>query len=292
MQEKPLHSIELGLSSEKLLQAGADFLEHFEVDIDPRENPRQFLEALRQFDPRYEGDRDLVRYELEQDQREWPQDTKDIIMQTAARMEMVAFDEEGAPVNIENPLIGHYDVVVVLGGARQANLDRARYAITCLDKERASFMHLVVAGSHRALKDDEQNNAANYAPGAQTEFDLCVGAAKAVAEENPGLVASVMRVEGSKGVGTPDIIDSVLSAMRGSGSLPSENATAAAITTQIYRASTELDIARVAKKYGIEQTFAAGTLSDPEIIAKRTPATYLSEIVRTLKAATLAYEEE
>ena len=101
-----------------------------------------------------------------------------------------------------------------------------------------------------------------------------------------------MRVEGSKGVGTPDIIDSVLSAMRGSGSLPSENATAAAITTQIYRASTELDIARVAKKYGIEQTFAAGTLSDPEIIAKRTPATYLSEIVRTLKAATLAYEEE
>jgi len=292
MQEKPLHSIELGLSSEKLLQAGADFLEHFEVDIDPRENPRQFLEALRQFDPRYEGDRDLVRYELEQDQREWPQDTKDIIMQTAARMEMVAFDEEGAPVNIENPLIGHYDVVVVLGGARQANLDRARYAITCLDKERASFRHLVVAGSDRALKDDEQNNAANYAPGAQTEFDLCVGAAKAVAEENPGLVASVMRVEGSKGVGTPDIIDSVLSAMRGSGSLPSENATAAAITTQIYRASTELDIARVAKKYGIEQTFAAGTLSDTEIIAKRTPATYLSEIVRTLKAATLAYEEE
>ncbi|MGH7156926.1 MAG: hypothetical protein ACREGG_02350 [Candidatus Saccharimonadales bacterium] len=292
MQEKPLHSAEIGLTSERVFDAGAEFLNHFEVTVDPHQNPKQFLEALKQFDPRYEGDRDLVRYELEQDQREWPEDIKDVIMRTAERMEMVAFDQEGQPTNLENSLIGHYDAVIVLGGARQANLDRARYAIECEKKEQASFRHLIIAGSDRELKPAEVEATANYAPGAVTEFDLCAGAARVVGQENPGLIVSLQRVEGTKGIGTPEVIEATIAKLREAGDLTSENASIAAITTQIYRASTELDLARVANRHGIEQTFAAGNPSDPELVAKRTPATYLSEIVRTLKAAAMAVQEE
>ena len=64
------------------------------------------------------------------------------------------------------------------------------------------------------------------------------------------------------------------------------------MTTQIYQESTALDLARVAKAFGAEYTLAAGNPSDPELVAKRTPATYLTEIIRTLKAAMLALEAE
>ncbi len=59
----------------------------------------------------------------------------------------------------------------------------------------------------------------------------------------------------------------------------------AAVTTQIYQASTERDLDRVAKQFGVTETFTAGNPSDPNVVAKRTPATYLSEVLRTLRAA-------
>jgi len=74
------------------------------------------------------------------------------------------------------------------------------------------------------------------------------------------------------------------------GWLP-EGSRVAAVTTQIYQAATSLDIARVGKKYGLE-TMAAGNPSDPKVVEARTPATYLSEVLRTLRAATLALKAE
>lgn len=261
-------------TGEELLQAGSEFLQHFGVEANPIENPEEFRAALQQLDPRYQGGRDLVRWQLEADQTEWDEPTKDVIMHTAESMRML---------EAETPLQGNYDAVIILGGARQSNLDRTRYAVDAIREGKATVKHLIVAGSSRELNEAEQENTANYAPGAKTEFDLCVGAAATAAKENPGLVASVQYVEDPK-AGTPAVIEKVLATLQANGSLP-EGASVAAVTTQIYQASTERDLDRVSKQFGVAETFTAGNPSDPNVVAKRTPATYLSEVLRTLRAA-------
>src|SRR5580700_8471737 len=87
------------LSPQETLQAGAEFLQHFGVEVNPLENPEQFTEALAQLDPRYQGGRNLVRFELEADQTEWPEDTKQVIMGAAEKMRML---------ETETPLVGDY----------------------------------------------------------------------------------------------------------------------------------------------------------------------------------------
>lgn len=261
-------------TGEQLLQAGSEFLQHFGVEVNPAESPEEFRAALQQLDPRYQGGRDLVRWQLEADQTEWDEPTKDVIMRTAESMSML---------EAETPLQGDFDAVIVLGGARQSNLDRTNYAVDAIKEGKANVKQLIVAGSSRELNEAEQENTANYAPGAKTEFDLCVGAAATAAKENPGLVASVMYVEDKK-AGTPAVIENVLATLQGNGTLP-EGAKVAAITTQIYQTSTERDLDRVAKQFGVAETFTAGNPSDPNVVAKRTPATYLSEVLRTLRAA-------
>src|SRR5579862_314002 len=116
----------------EVLESGRSLLDHFGVEADPMEQPQEFIKAIKQLDPRFQGERPLVRWQLEQDQTEWPKDTVDLINQTAVAMRMVEFDEEGKPISNETRLAGHYDVMIVLGGARQSNLDRARYAVDCV----------------------------------------------------------------------------------------------------------------------------------------------------------------
>lgn len=280
-------------SAYEVLEIGKPLLEHFGIAIDAVENPEEYLEAIQQINPRYKGERHLSRQDLEHDESEWPADTKDLIMKTAESLRMVAFDEEGKPVKIETPLLGHYDAVIVLGAARQANLDRARYAVECQKNPdyETTFSHLVVAGSGRRLNEAEQANTANYAPDAQDEFDLCAGAARVVAWENPGLIVGLSYTDKEK-AGTPDVIATVLEDLQKSEVVVYGDAKVAAITTQIYQVSTQMDLERVAKKFGITDTYVAGNPSDPELVARRTPATYLSEVVRTLKAAALLAESE
>jgi hypothetical protein len=276
-----LHQPERQLTPEQVFQAGAEFLQHFGVEVNPTEQPEEFKAALAQLDPRYQGGRELVRWQLEADQTEWPEDTKQTIMDAAEGMRMLV---------PETPLVGDYDVVISLGGARQSNLDRTRYAAEAASEGKANVGRLVVAGSRRKLNEQEQESVSNYAPGATTEADLLVGAANAVANEIPEVSPEVHVVEGER-VGTPEVVESVLQDMQEKGELP-EGAKVAAITTQIYQASTELDLARVAKKFGVSETFTAGNPSDPNVVAKRTPATYLSEVLRTLKAAAIAAQSE
>jgi hypothetical protein len=272
---------ETQLTSQEILQNGSELLEHFGVEVNPLEQPEQFLEAMAQLDPRYQGGRELVRWQLEADQTEWPEDTKQIIMRAAESMRMI---------EAETPLSGEFDAVIALGGARQANLDRTRYAIQAAKEGNANFKQLIVAGSSRKLNEAEQQNAANYAPGAETEYDLCVGAAKTVAQENPGVITSVLFVDAER-AGTPAVIESVLATLQANGSIH-EGSRIGAVTTQIYQASTEIDLARVAKQFSVSETYTAGNPSDPKIVEARTPATYLSEVIRTLKAAVNAAQAE
>lgn len=274
-------NMESQLTGEQILQAGRPFLEHFGVDVDPLEQPEAFRAALQQIDPRYQGGRDLVRFELEADQTQWDDETRDVIMGTAESMRLL---------EVETPLVGDHDVVIVLGGARQSNKDRTDYAVKAIKEGKATARRLVVAGSGRKLNEAEQLNTANYAPGAEIEYDLCAAAAAAAAKEAPGLITSQQYIADPK-AGTPAVIESVLAALQASRSLP-EGASVAAVTTQIYQTSTERDLARVAKRFGVAETFTAGNPSDPNIVAKRTPATYLSEVLRTLRAAVNDVEAE
>lgn len=274
----------------EVLASAKDLLGHFGVEEDPAEEPEQFVSAIKQLDPRYQGERIESRQALEKDERDWSPETVEVINRTAQALRMVVFDEEGRPGHIETPLVGHYDAVIALGGARRSNLDRTRYAVDCLKDPNTTFNHLIVAGSGRPLRDGEQETE-TYAPGAQDQFDLCVGAAKLVARENPGLTVSVSYTAKEK-AGTPDVLATVLADLQKSEIAQYGESSIAAITTQIYQVSTRMDLERVAKRFGITDVYVAGNPSDPELVAKRTPSTYLSEIIRTLKAAVMLIESE
>lgn len=297
MMSEQLRHQENQLTPEQVLNAGAEFLEHFGVELDPVNDYANFMEAMNQLNPRFSGERELVRYELEADQTEWSEDSKGVIMRAAEGMRML---------ESETPLTGDFDLVIALGGARQSNLDRTRYAAGAIANGEATASKVVVSGTDRELKEAEQDNTANYAPGAKTEFDLCAGAAKTVKEENPELNVTAQRVPSHHyltimfgEIGTPSVIEDALSSFktgldvvypRGKKDVL-RAARVGVVTTQIYQASTELDLARIAKRFGITETQTAGNPSDPKVIEARTPATYLSEVCRTLRAAASALKE-
>lgn len=263
------------LTAQQVVDDGGYFIEHFKIEADPTKDTPDFLAALEQLNPRFQGGRDLVRWELENDPTEWDEKTKGIVMDASKSYRML---------EKETPLVGFYDLAVILGGARQSNLDRARFAAQAVSNGNAVVLNMIVGGSNRELNESEQTNVANYALGAVDEYDLCAAAARSIGREYPGIVMSPLFVPEPK-AGTPRIIERAIEAHTVRGKLP-KNTGIAAVTTQIYQVSTGIDLSRVAKEKGVTvPTFTAGNPSDPEVMAKRTIATYLSENLRTLRAA-------
>jgi hypothetical protein len=66
----------------------------------------------------------------------------------------------------------HYDVVAILGGANMSCYHRVRYAL----EQEISCDMLVFLGCERPLQDPEKERTRGYAPHAQTEFNLGIGA--------------------------------------------------------------------------------------------------------------------
>lgn len=66
----------------------------------------------------------------------------------------------------------HPNSLVILGGANKAPLDRLRYGLEQVE----DFDRVAYLGSSRPVSDAEREKAAEYAPNAQTEFDLGSGA--------------------------------------------------------------------------------------------------------------------
>ena len=222
----------------------------------------------------------MVRYQLEQDQTQWPTQAVETIMVCARDMWML---------KTETPMVGDFDLVIILGGARQSNLDRARYAAQAHGGLTARIWgQLVIAGSSRKLNDDEQQNVTNYAAGAEDEFDLCAAAARIVARES-GIITSQFMVPDER-AGTPAVLEAVIKLVNAGRAYSSFPLRIAAVTTQIYQLATEIDLVRVVTQLGVNASImmASGCPSDPAVIAKRTTATYLSEVLRTLRAAALA----
>lgn len=265
-----------------IFEAGQPLLERFKIAVDPYVDPDAFIAATDSMNPSRKADGTYkVRFELEEDEHEWPKDVQEKI-HTAA--------EDMGLLHEQTPLIGKFDAVVVLGGARQSNLDRTRYAADAITAKQARVGHVIVAGTMRPLNDLEKENVANYAPGAETEFGLCVGAGLTVADEVPDLMPSFVKLHSQLG-GTPAVLDRVMSALS-SRELLTERSRIGAVVTQIYQPSTALDLTRIARRYGVSRTLAAGNPSDPNIVAKRTPATYLNEVIRTLHAAAFFTKED
>lgn len=241
------------------------------IDPNPILDPDGFIEALRQVGPRYKGERPLLRFQLKADKSQWSPDMIRDIMDAAMVMRML---------EPETPLESEFDAVIALGGARQSNLDRTRYAAKAIGDGNAKARLIMVAGSNRPLPKTEKASVANYAPEAMTEADLCLAAANLVSQEFTDVPILPFEVK-EENAGTPRILEAIFSVR----SWPRVGV----VTTQIYQLATELDAARIGKQFGV-QTKVAGTPSDPKVIEARTPATYLSEVLRTLRAATLAVQ--
>lgn len=85
------------------------------------------------------------------------------VFEAADKLGLVA---DGEPMN------KHPNSLVILGGANRAPLDRLRYGL----EKVASFDQIAYLGSSRKVTEVEREKAADYAPDAQTEFELGCGA--------------------------------------------------------------------------------------------------------------------
>ena len=167
-----------------------------------------------------------------------------------------------------------------MGAARMAPLDRLKYAAGAVESGAAKAKLLIAAGSERKVGDAERSATDTYAPGAVTEFDLGMGAASKVARESRLLVAPLL-VPGER-AGNIDVFNAVGDTLVSQGLL--ERALGA-VTTEIYRKATEMDMRFVARVMGIPRIAVAGNPSDQAIVDRRTPSTYLAEVVRTMRSA-------
>jgi hypothetical protein len=88
---------------------------------------------------------------------------------------IMAFTDELNMQGETNASQRRYGFIEVLGGAKQSNRLRVEHARKQMEADvHAPF--LLLLGSERRLKDAEIKDTANYAPGAQTEYDLLAGA--------------------------------------------------------------------------------------------------------------------
>jgi hypothetical protein len=265
------------LSANQVLLASSEILWGFGIATNPFEDPKAFVAATKEVNPLYIGGK-KPRQELVHDTTEWGS-MEDAIMRAADTMGM----KSG-----ETPLVGDFDALIILGANSNAIADRNRYAIDAIKNGSVTVRQVVFAGSSRKLTAKEIEDTSIYAPGAKTEYDLCVAEAKKFELELPDIEHSSEFIDDEK-ASAISCLERTLSTLRTEEKLP-YGASIATVTTQIYRASTVLDLNLVARKFGLLKTHVAGNPSIPEKISERTPATYLSEIMRALRAATNEFE--
>jgi len=256
------------------------FLHEIGIEVDPIRELEDFKKACEQANPRYQGGRDLVRFQLEQDTSTWPAGVRYATMNFALRLGMTSG---------ETPLNGEWDLIIALGGARRSPLHRACYAAQAIAESRAGAGILAVAGSTRLLNDIEKSQVQDFAPNAETEYDLCVGAMNQVKKRYPKLTVAAICKDDPKS-GNDGVIDQTIDALSHELAIH-KPLRVASVTTRIYVIGMELDMARAAKRHGWRGYAAAGHSSDPEMVFNRTISTYLSECLTTLRKAAIAAAE-
>ena len=89
------HSQEVRLTAEQVVQQSEHLLRYFGIEtnpesqqalekpvavFNPRKQPKELQDHIKQLNPRFTGERHYLRYELEQDDTQWPEDTRSAIM--------------------------------------------------------------------------------------------------------------------------------------------------------------------------------------------------------------------
>ena len=278
------HEFEGGqeLGPDQILQAGTPVIEFFGIEADPVADSENFVAAINQLDPRFQGERPLVRYELEQDTRTWPEGAETAIMQAAEGMGML---------REETPLVGEFDVIAALGGARMAPYDRVWFMTDAIYSGQVSGRvegqrpKLVAIGSTREVKPDEAKAAEQYAEEPKIEYHLMRSAVDKIESITDAKIEPMLTAKAK--ANTEDSVRQII----GKFKKDSPDFRLGLVTTQIYQAFTQCDAERVARDYEGVTVQVGGNPSDPEIVAKRTPSTYLSEVIRTLRAASQALRQ-
>jgi len=259
------------------------FLKAVGIDINPFKEPEQFKQACHDTNTRFNGGQDLVRYQLAsvEDRRDWDEDVVLATMNLAGKLGM----RHG-----ESPLTGKFDLIIASGGARLAAMNRACYAVQAILDNRATTSLIVLAGSTRAIRDDERPSLCNFAPDAKTEFDLYVEAEKRISDRHPDIPLLLVRKDNPK-AGNDDIIDEVMDAYN-KRHPNNRQISVAMVTTRIYTIGLELDMARAAKRHEWRRFLAAGHPSEPIMLFERVISTYFSECLTTLRKAAMAAAED
>jgi len=256
------------------------FLRELGIEADPTQEMDDFLLACEQANPRYQGGVDRVRFQLEEDDSTWPEGIKQVTLNMAGALGMLRG---------ETPLRKVHDLIIALGGARRSPLHRAMYAAQAVIDGRADTKLLIIAGSTRQLGKKEIPEVQDFAPRAETEFDLCEGAMRTILERYPGLRIATVCNDDPKS-GNDGVIDAVMRSEIVT-SIGETELRVAAVTTQIYVAGLDFDMARAAKRHSWDSYLSAGHSSDPEMVFKRKLATYLSECLTILRKAAIAAAE-
>jgi hypothetical protein len=260
-------------------EVGASFADSVGLgDLNPLESPQAYAEAMHRINPRTA--KGLVRYQLEEDTQQYPVETEAMIMETVENLGILQ-PEYPFPDEAD------YEAVLVCGGARNAIPDRGRYAVEGYKSGMNTRSILVAGAVYRHLKDDEKAAVAEWAPQAETERDLADYTREILVNENRDLFNGLSRrVLKSMGIYAAeadqrDVITEVILGEEGLGGVPDK---LAVVTTALYVPFKTHDSLSVAKRYDVT-VYLVGVPSRPEIVASRTPKTYISEIARTLKAA-------
>lgn len=250
------------------------FLKQIGIDADPFHDLDAFKQACSQANPRYKGNRDLVRFQLEEDASSWEPELCHATMILARELGM--FNEKRFE--------GVADIGLALGGARRSPLHRGCYIAEAIARGKADVKFLVIAGSTRPVGEAEQATVQDFAPRVKTEIDICEAAADFIGRKQPHMCIKVICNDDPRS-GNRGVLAKVMLEI---GSYYPIHSIIAS-TTAIYRTALMFDLMLAKEEYSLTYVDAAGHPSDPEMVFNRTIATYLSENLTTLsKAADVA----
>jgi hypothetical protein len=276
------------LSAEQLtdptyaFETGSVFVHSLGIEFDPVDQPDAYAEALRKDDPRTAEN--LIRYQLEKSTQKLSPEAQAVLDDTVLALGML---EPVYPL----PPEGRYGTMVVIGGARDALLDRSMFAANSIVQGVATNNLLLAGDPGRRLNDEEKDVTRQWAPIAQTEYDLARAATQRIRDEYPkvfggmhGVSLAAFKLHTIKPDQRDVINEVILRAEALAAATISDVGKLAVVTTAIYVPFKTHDTLSATKRHGIAVDIA-GVASRPEVIARRTPATYVTDTLRTLVAA-------
>jgi hypothetical protein len=253
-------------------EAGKEFTERFlSEDINPSESPLTYEEAMYKLNPRTA--KGLLRYQLEDVQTDWSPEDVSLITSTSDSLGINQEQYDFTPG-------AEYDSVLIAGGARNAMLDRGEFAAQALANGVISAKRVAIIADPRVLPEAERKAIEDWAPGAETGYHMAEATARKMLADHPELdrKLDILYLQSLK----PDQRAAVNEAILREG--VKAGGRIAVATTALYVPFKTHKSLAVARPLGVGVD-VVGVASRPEVVARRTPDTYFSEITQTLTSA-------